>query len=129
LTAHLVGDRPLRTTVKGGAQLSAGAFLGAGDSAGRMSVALVDFDEHGASPLVVRLHVPAGFAVGSVLRLTGPSATAGEHVALGGAEVAASGAWHPKLRLTTVTGSSGSVSVHMQPSSAALVTLYRPQRR
>ena len=94
-----------------------------------MRLALVDFDESGASSVRVHLHVPAGFAVGSVLRLTGPSGAAEEDVSLGGAEVDAAGIWHPKLPLAAVAGRSGSLSVQMKPSSAALVTLYRPRRR
>jgi hypothetical protein len=129
LTSQLVGDQPLPTRVKGGAELSAGAFVAPKGRGAAMRLALVDFDESGASPLQVHLHVPAGYIAGSFMPLTGPSTNALTHISLGGAEVGPSGAWAPRLPLATVSRNAGSLSVTMAPSSAALVTLYQARRR
>ncbi len=129
LTSQLVGSQPLPTRVKGGAELSAGAFLESKSRGAPMRLALVDFDESGASSVRVHLHVPAGYVAGSVLPLTGPSTGAAARILLGGTEVGASGTWAPKLPLAAVSGTAGSLSVTMAPSSAALVTLHQARRR
>jgi hypothetical protein len=123
LASHLVGQRPLATSVNGSSAISAGAFVGQGQVPNRMTLAVVDFDPPGAANRRVRLHVPARFTAGSVIRLTGPAPAATGGVRLGGAEVASDGVWTP-VQSSSLTGSPGAgILLQMRPSSAALVTL------
>jgi hypothetical protein len=87
---------------------------------------LVDFDAPSAQPLLVRLHLPAGFTGGSILRLIAPSPGSTSRVQLGGTEVASSGSWSPKAPLPRLYGSGGALSLELPASSAALVTLDAP---
>jgi hypothetical protein len=132
---QLSGSQPLSASVAGAAgqssianELSASAFR-APD--GRLRLVLVDYDPPGSRPLAVHLEIPGRAAAaahlyrsGGILRLTGssPSATAG--VELGGRAVTAAGAWTPPPALPAVYARAGALSVQMDPSSAAVVTLY-----
>ncbi len=128
LAAHtLVGGRPLRTSVAGTTpgELSSSA-VGAPD--GKVRLVLVDYDPPGSEPLAVRLRVPRSLAGGSVLRLTAPSPAATTGTRLGGRAVAADGAWASPPALPAVYSSAGALSLDIDPSSAAVVTL-APRRR
>jgi hypothetical protein len=116
----LQGSKPLQTTVRSAANLTARAFLSAG---GVVRLVLVNFDPPSAAPLLVRLRVPGRFAGGSILRLTGPSPYATSQVKLGGREVTASGTWSARPPLPGVYDRGGSLALAVPPSSAALVTL------
>ena len=120
LAARLQGSKPLHTSVRGDANLSARAFVSSG---GAVQLMLVNFDPIAATPLRVRLRVPGRFAAGTILRLTGPSPYTTSHVQLGGREVNPSGAWSAQLPLPNVYDSKGSLELAMPPSSAALVKL------
>jgi hypothetical protein len=120
LARYLQGARPLRASVYGTADLTAGAFL---SKSGTVQVVLVNFDSPSATPLLVRLHVPGRFARGTILRLTAPSPQAVAGVRLGGREVSASGAFATPLPLPSVYQRGSSLALTLHPSSAALVTL------
>ena len=118
----LVGGRPLLTSIASATtgELSASA-VSAPD--GKVSLVLVDYDPPGSAPLAVRLRVPRSLAGGSVLRLTAPSPAATTGTRLGGRAVAANGAWTTPGALPAVYGRPGALSVQIDPSSAAVVTL------
>jgi hypothetical protein len=120
-------NRPLLTTAVGTApgELSASARA-APD--GKISLVLVDYDPPGSRPLAVHLRVPRALAGGSILRLTAPSPAATTGTRLGGQTVAADGAWATPSALPAVHGRPGSLSLQIDPSSAAVVTL-APRRR
>ncbi len=123
LAAHmLTGSRPLPATTAGTTpgELSASA-VGAPD--GKVRLVLVDYDPPGSLPLAVHLRVPRSLAGGSILRLTAPSPAATTGTRLGGQAVAASGTWTPPSALSAVYGRPGSLSLQIDPSSAAVVTL------
>jgi hypothetical protein len=127
LTSPLLGSAPIPIRVSGGHNLAAAAFMrGAAGSPLRM--VLIDFQPPSAKPLLVHLHVPAGYARGSVLRLMAPSSASVSHVQLGGSEVPPSGAWRPKLPLPRLYGGPGALSLELPASSAAVVTLKPPTR-
>ncbi len=150
---QLRGARPLPTSV-GGAEpgaLGASAFRGPD---GRLRLVLVDYNQPGSRPLAVRLGIarqahgatrvgkpgdrgasnetrvsdtPSGAGVyprGSVLRLTGPSPGATGGIRLGGRTVTAAGDWSAPPALPAVYAHAGTLSVQLNPSSAAIVTLY-----
>jgi hypothetical protein len=120
LTAGLQGAQPLRSTVRGAAELSAWPFLGPG---GLLRLLLVNFEPNGAGALRVQLHLAGRYAGGTILRLTAPSPYATSRVKLGGREVAPSGSWSAGLPLAGVYRRAGAISLALPPSSAALVTL------
>ncbi len=95
----------------------------------RLDVVLVNFAAPDTRPRLARLRVPARFARGSIMRLTGPAPAALSHVTLGGSEAGASGAWKPKLPLPRVAARHGLLVVPVPASSAALVTLTARVRR
>ncbi len=132
LAAHIFmgvhpSSRPLLTSVGGitPGELSASA-VSAPD--GKVSLVLVDYDPPGSEPLAVRLRVPPALAGGSVLRLTAPSPAATKGIRLGGRAVAVNGTWTTPSALPAVHGRPGALSVQINPSSAAVVTL-APRRR
>jgi hypothetical protein len=126
---ELPGSRPLRASVAGAApaELSASAFR-APD--GRLRLVLVDYEAPGSRPLAVHLKLPRpargapGSTSGSVLRLTGPSPAATAGVKLGGRIVALDGSWTAPAALPALYARDGSLSLQIDPSSAAVVTLY-----
>jgi hypothetical protein len=127
---ELPGSQPLHARAVGAApgELSAYAFR-ARD--GRLRIVLVDYAPPGAAPLAVQLQVPratsAGasrYTSGSVLRLTASSPAAGSGVRLGGRAVARDGGWSPPGALPAVYDRAGTLSLQLDPSSAAVVTLY-----
>lgn len=116
----LAGDRSLPSAVvrsPRSTNVQVAAFVAA---SGRLDFVLVDDDPPGARPATVRLRLGAGFAGGSVLKLSGESPAALSGVTLGGHEVAADGSW-TSGRLPTVAVRSGAATVELTPSSAALV--------
>jgi hypothetical protein len=123
LAAHtFVDGRPLPSSIAGATpgELSASA-VSAPD--GRVSLVLVDYDPSGSAPLAVRLNVPRALAGGSILRLTAPSPAATTGTRLGGRAVSANGTWTIPSALPAVYGRPGALSVQIDPSSAAVVTL------
>jgi hypothetical protein len=122
LAGHLLGDRPVHTSVTAGnPELSASAFVGADE---RLHIALVNFAPPRAKRLVVHLRLPLRLGAGPILRLTAPAPSATAGVALGGRGVSGAGTWSPATTLPSVYGKPGSLVLVMPPSSAALVTLY-----
>lgn len=121
LAERLLGDRPVRASVVGGAStLTAGAFVTPG---GSVQLVLVDFAPTGAQPLLVHLRLPRSFRAGPILRLTAPGLRATVGVTLGGNAVGAGGTWSPAATLPYVSGEPGALALKMPASSAALVTL------
>jgi hypothetical protein len=122
LAKALIGDRPLASVVRspGRANVRVTALLA---SRGRLRAVIVDDDPPGARRAAVHLHVGSGFGRASVLSLTapGPAALSGER--LGGRAVAANGAWSEPRKLPGAPDEAGVVTVHMAPSSAALVSV------
>ena len=84
---------------------------------------LVDFETPSAKPLLVHLHVPAGYPTGSVLRMMAPSSASLSHVQLGATEVTPTGSWRPRLPLPRLSGPPGALALELPASSAALITL------
>jgi hypothetical protein len=146
--AQLSGDRPLRASVTDtagesalGGSLSASAFRAPG---GRLQLVLVDYDPPGTPPLAIRLPrdlgasagpphagrgrgaggAPGTYTRGSVLRLTAPAPAATAGVRLAGRAVAPDGSWSAPRALPAVYRRGGTLSVQVDPSSAAIVTLY-----
>ncbi|HVR05199.1 MAG TPA: hypothetical protein VMS02_04100 [Solirubrobacteraceae bacterium] len=147
---ELPGSRPLAAAVIGAVpgELGVSAFR-APD--GRLRLVLVDYDPPGSGPLVVHLQgvrvqrdvrvrahagararahtAPSGtstsaFTAGAILRLTGPAPAATGGVRLAGRTVAPNGSWRPPPRLPALYTHAGAFSLQIDPSSAAVVTLY-----
>ena len=125
LARELVGARPLQTTTTSAGNPNVAAYTFA-DPDGTLRFVVVDYDPPGKRKLSVSL--PAGAQAGgaSVLTLTGPSPTALSGVHLGGLPVAANGSWAPLPTLPHAANRDGVVTVTMNPSSAALVTVAPP---
>jgi hypothetical protein len=124
LAKALIGERPLRTTVKpkpaDRPNVEATTFL-APD--GTLQFVLVDDDAPGSARVAVHLHVGGGFHGASVLSLTAPSPTALSGVRLGGQEVQPDGLWNEPATLPHVANKHGVITVKLAPSSAGLVTV------
>jgi hypothetical protein len=136
LSRSLVGCQPLPTTVAaegapagsegapvtaaGVPDLVAASFSGPGHS---LRVVLVDDEPPGARPLTLSLNVGAGMGPGQVLRLTGPAPSATGDILLGGHAVSAGGSLRAPIHPERVAAHSGTVTVELAPSSAALVTV------
>jgi hypothetical protein len=124
LAKALVGERPLRTTVKpkpaDRPNVEATTFLALD---GTLQFVLVDDDAPGSRRVAVHLHVGGGFHGASVLSLTAPSPTALSGVRLGGQEVQPDGLWNEPATLPHVANKHGVITVKLAPSSAALVTV------
>jgi hypothetical protein len=121
LGKKLIGDRPLPTFKRSSGRPNVGvtAFLA---TDGSLHFVIVDYDPPGKRALNVALRVGSRFAGASVLTLSGPSPTALSGMTLGGREVAPDGSWSP-ARLPTAPSKHGVVTVNLEPSSAALVTV------
>lgn len=121
LAKELIGDRPLPTFRRspGRPNVQVTSFLAAD---GRLQFVVVDDDPSGKRRLAVQLRVGSGFRGGSVLALDGPSLTALSGITLGGESVVPDGSWRP-LQLPRVPNVHGIVTVQLEPSSAALVTV------
>jgi len=122
LARGLVGERPLHVEVRpaGAANAVVSAFLAAD---GTLQLVAVDEDPPGSRPQALRLHLGARFHGASVLRLTAPSPAAVSGVLLGGRSVQADGQWTQPARLPHARNRGGYVTVELQPSSAALLTV------
>jgi hypothetical protein len=122
LAKALIGERPLPTitipTPKVNLRLAA---LLAGD--GTVHVVIVDDDPRGARSVLVRLRAGSRFSGASVLALTAPSPAALVGVRLAGRAVASERPWSPPAVLPRVPNEHGVISVEINPSSAALLTL------
>jgi hypothetical protein len=121
LTRSLIGYRPLPTMISapGGPDLAASGFSGPGHT---LKLLVSDDDAPGSRALALHIAVGAGYRVARVLRLTGPSPSATDGVRIGGRAVAADGTWSaPAGEAASVRG--GLLSVRLEPSSAALVTV------
>jgi hypothetical protein len=132
LTRSLVGYRPLPTTISAAVAPNLAAYGFAGPAHTR-KLLLVDDEAPGAPPLALRVPVGAGLGAARVLRLSGPSLTATDGVRLGGRAVASSGAWAPPAHGEDAPVRGGVLSLRLEPSSAALVTVVpakkKPPRR
>jgi hypothetical protein len=124
LAKALIGERPLRTTVKpkpaDRPNVEATTFLA---TDGTVQFVLVDDDPPGSDRVAVHLHVGSGFHGASVLSLTAPSPSASSGVRLGGQEVQPDGLWNEPATLPHVANEHGVITVKLAPSSAALVTV------
>jgi hypothetical protein len=122
LARELIGERPIPTSVTAPANPNVviDSFL-APDGALRFVV--VDDDLPKSRNVAVRLHVGSGFGGASILSLTAPSPTALSGVRLGGAAVAANGTWSALSRLPVAPDRHGVITVDLNPSNAALLTV------
>ncbi len=122
LVRSLLGERPLHTTISPAHRpnVEASTFL-APD--GALQFVLVDDDLPGARSVAIHLHVGSGFHGATILGLTAPSPEALSGVELGGQTVAANGSWTQPARLPHTANKGGVITVHLEPSSAALVTV------
>jgi hypothetical protein len=124
LAKALIGERPLRTIVKpkpaDRPNVEATAFV-APD--GALQLVLVDDDFPGSPRVAVHLHVGDGFHGASILSLTAPSPAALSGVRLGGQEVQPDGLWSEPATLPRAANEHGVITVKLEPSSAALVTV------
>jgi hypothetical protein len=122
LAKALIGERPLRTTVKpvDRPNVEATTFLAAD---GTLQFVIVDDDPPGARRVAMHLHVGRGFHGASIMSLTAPSPSALSGVRLGGREVQPDGAWSQPARLPRALNKHGVITVELAPSSAALVTV------
>ena len=122
LARALIGERPLHTTVSPTERpnVEASTFLAAD---GTLRFVLVDDDPPGARGVAMHLHVGSGFHGATVLSLTAPSPEALSGVELGGRAVAANGSWTEPSSLPHVPNKDGVITVDVEPSSAALVTV------
>ena len=140
LAKALIGERPLRTSIRSQRGLVPGAssapaapggtasapnvevrtFM-AGD--GTLQFVAVDDDPPGSRSVALRLQVGARFHGASILSLTAPSPAALSGVRLGGQTVAADGSWSPPARLPRAANRAGVITVTLAPSSAALLTV------
>jgi hypothetical protein len=122
LARALIGELPMHTAIAPAHRpnVEASAFLA---SDGTLQYVLVDDDPPGARSVAVHLHVGGGFHGGTILRLTAPSPQALSGVQLGGQAVAANGSWTEPSSLPHVANRHGVITVELEPSSAALVTV------
>jgi hypothetical protein len=128
LTSSLIGYRPLLTTVSAPVATNFAAYAFAGPARTR-KLLLIDDEPPGASPLEIRVPVGAGLGAGRVLRLTGPSLAATDGVRLGGRAVNASGTWRPPARGEEAPVRHGVLSLRLDASSGALVTVVPAVRK
>ena len=122
LTRSLVGYRPLPTTISASVPPNLAAY-GFDGPAHTRKLLLVDEEGPGKTPLALRVPVGAGLGAARVLRLTGPSLTATDGVRLGGRAVSANGKWVPPVHGEDAPVRGGVLSLSLNPSSAALVTV------
>jgi hypothetical protein len=122
LARSLLGERPLHTTIAPAHRpnVEASTFLA---SDGTLQFVLVDDDLPGARGVAMHLHVGAGFHGATILSLTAPSPEALSGVELGGQTVAANGSWTEPAQLPHAANRAGTITVELEPSSAALVTV------
>ena len=122
LAKALIGERPLRTTVRPAERpnVEVTTFV-AGD--GTLHFVAVEDDPPGGRGVSLHLHVGSGFHGASILSLTAPSPAALSGVQLGGREVEPDGSWSQPARLPRVPNRHGVITVKLAPSSAALVTV------
>ncbi len=124
LMRSLIGDRPLRTSVRApsGTNLTSTALL-APD--GSMRLVLVDEEPPGSPVTSVQVRVGPGYRAASAISLTAPSPQSLSGASLGGTSVAADGSWPGPSRTSALAVRGAFVTVALQPSSAALVTVSR----
>jgi hypothetical protein len=84
---------------------------------------IVDDDPPGGRDVTVHLHVGTGFHGATILSLTAPSPAALSGVRLGGRAVAPDGLWSEPSRLPHALNKGGVITVDVEPSSAALLTV------
>jgi hypothetical protein len=124
LLAHEVeGDSPLPVQIR--AQGQNLAIWAGRSSRGDVHVIIDNEQPPGSRPLLFNLPRAPETRAASILRLTAPSLSATSGVTLGGNAVAADGSWRPVSDLPHAKLSSSSVSVVVDPQSAALVTIER----
>jgi hypothetical protein len=122
LARSLLGERPLHTAIAPvhRPNVEASTFLAAD---GTLQFVLVDDDLPGARGVAMHLHVGAGLHGATILSLTAPSPEALTGVELGGQAVAANGSWTEPAQLPHAANRAGTITVELEPSSAALVTV------
>jgi hypothetical protein len=141
LAKELIGERPLRTSISSpqralaprapGGTAAPGQTPSAPNvevttflaSDGALHFVAVDDDPPGSRSVALRLNVGAGFHGASILALTAPSPTALSGVRLGGQAVAANGSWSAPATLPRAANRGGVITVKLEPSSAALLTV------
>ncbi len=108
LARALVGDRPLRTSIRGpaGTNITSTALL-APD--GTMRLVLVDEEPPGSPAASVHVRVGAGYRTANAIALTAPSPQALSGASLGGSSVAADGSWPGPSRTSPLPVSGGLV--------------------
>ena len=122
IARELEGERPLPTGVTAPANpnVVVNAFR-APDGALRFVV--VDDDLPKSRAVAVRLHVGSAYHGASILSLTAPSPSALSGVRLGGVAVAPDGIWSAPTRLPVAPNRHGVITVDLNPSNAALLTV------
>jgi hypothetical protein len=133
---ELVGDSPVATSLSVQSAPGAGrraAMLGAAqpnvavttfvEPDGTLRFVVVDDDPPKSRGLALRLQLGSQFAGASILSLTGPSPSALSGVRLGGRAVAGDGTWTPPASLLRAANRDGVITVDLNPSNAALVTV------
>jgi hypothetical protein len=122
LLAHEVeGDRPLPVRVA--AQGRNLAVWAGRTPSGDVQTIIDNEQPRGSRPLRFDLPRRPGMSAGSILRLAAPSLGATSGVTLGGRAVSADGSWRPAPSLPHARLSGESVSVVVDPQSAALVSI------
>jgi hypothetical protein len=122
LARELIGERPIPASISAPAKpnVVVTAFI-APDGARRFVV--VDDDPPKSRNVAIRLHVGGGFGGASILSLTAPSPTSLSGVRLGGVAVALNGTWSAPSRLPVAPNRHGVITVQLNPSNAALLTV------
>ena len=90
---------------------------------GALRFVVVDDDPPKSRSVAVRLNVGDGFAGASIMALTAPSPAALSGVRLGGVAVASNGTWSAPAKLPVARNRHGVITVNLNPSNAALVTV------
>jgi hypothetical protein len=94
------------------------AFAARGPDGGLQVCLINKHDERGAQ---VTIDTGRSFAAASMMRLSGPAATAAAGVTLGGASIDEFGGWSPAT--AQLPHSSPEITVHVPPASAALISM------
>ena len=90
-----------------------------------MRLVLVDEEPPGSPVTSVQVRVGPGYRAASAISLTAPSPQSLSGASLGGTSVAADGSWPGPSRTSALAVRGAFVTVALQPSSAALVTVSR----
>jgi hypothetical protein len=128
LTRSLVGYKPVPAAISAATAPNLAAYAFEGPARTR-KLLLVDDEAPGAAPLALRVPLGAGLGAAQVMRMTGPAPTATEGVRLAGRAVAANGKWAAPVPGQAALVRHGVMSLRLDPSSAALVTVVPARKR